>query len=175
MLSGKKQFEKKQAAYEDKKSEYHKQISDYRYKTSTAALSRHFTVICKDGKSLPAYFISQSRDHDLALLKIDGYKTPYISAADTARLSQGDPVYAIGSPAGLRDSVSRGVIAGFKSDFIQTDARIYPGNSGGPLVTRNGEVVGINSFKELTRRFEGLGFAIPIDVAFDEFRHHIDP
>ena len=71
--------------------------------------------------------------------------------------------------------MSRGIIAGFKSNFIQTDAKIYPGNSGGPLVTRQGRVAGINSFKELTRKFEGLGFAIPINVAFNEFAEHIRP
>ncbi|MBS0012806.1 MAG: trypsin-like peptidase domain-containing protein, partial [Desulfobacterales bacterium] len=156
----KKRFEQQKAEYEDKKAEYEKQISSYRYKNATAALSRHFRVICKDGREIPAYLVAKSRSHDLALLKIDGYKTPFIDPANPGPLSQGDQVYAIGSPLGLRDSMSRGIIAGFKSNFIQTDAKIYPGNSGGPLVTRQGRVAGINSFKKLTRKFEGLGFAI---------------
>lgn len=169
----KKRFEQQKAEYEDKKAEYERQISSYRYKNATAALSRHFKVICKDGREIPAYLVAKSRSHDLALLKIDGYKTPFIAPANPGPLSQGDQVYAIGSPLGLRDSMSRGIIAGFKSNFIQTDAKIYPGNSGGPLVTRQGRVAGINSFKELTRKFEGLGFAIPINVAFNEFAEHI--
>lgn len=170
-----KEFQSKWEEYESRKERYENEKSAYRYRTSTAALNRHFTVICKDGRELPAYLLSISRDHDLALLKIDGFRTPYIHAAETSPLSQGDRVYAIGSPAGLRDSVSRGIISGFESDFIKTDAKIYPGNSGGPLVTRQGRAVGINSFKKLTRRFEGLGFAIPIEVALNEFSGHLGP
>jgi S1-C subfamily serine protease len=60
-----------------------------------------------------------------------------------------------------------------KGGFIQTNAQIYPGNSGGPLVTADGRVLGINTFKRLTRKFEGLGFAIPIKVAIDEFAAHL--
>jgi S1-C subfamily serine protease len=71
--------------------------------------------------------------------------------------------------------VSQGIVSGLRSGFIQTDAKIYPGNSGGPLVTENGRVAGINSFKQLTRNFEGLGFAIPIEVALDEFNRYLGP
>ncbi|MFW6283896.1 MAG: trypsin-like peptidase domain-containing protein, partial [Desulfosalsimonas sp.] len=124
----KKRFEQQKAEYEDKKTEYESQIRSYRYKNATSGLSRHFKVICKDGREIPSYLVAKSRSHDLALLKIDGYKTPFIAPASPGPLSQGDQVYAIGSPMGLRDSMSRGIIAGFKSSFIQTDAKIYPGN-----------------------------------------------
>ncbi len=87
------------------------------------------------------------------------------------KIGQGVPVYAIGSPVGLRDSVSAGVISGVRNGYIQTDARIYPGNSGGPLITGEGEVVGINTFKLLTEKFEGLGFAIPMATAVREFKN----
>ena len=80
---------------------------------------------------------------------------------------------SIGSPARLQNSVTSGVFSGFESGFIQTNAQIYPGNSGGPLVTAQGRVVGINTFKQLTHKFEGLGFAIPIQVALREFRAHL--
>jgi len=168
-------FQNKKARYESRKKAYETEKSAYRYKTSTAALSRNFKVICKDGSELSAYLVAISDDHDLALLKIDGCQTPFIPPADTGPLAQGVRVYAIGSPVGLHDSVSRGIFSGFEDNFIKTDAKIYPGNSGGPLITANGRVVGINSFKKLTRRFEGLGFAIPIDVAIEEFKSYINP
>lgn len=171
--SRKSEFQKKKARYEARKKEYAAKKRAYRYKTSTAALTRNFKVICKDGSELPAYLVTISRAHDLALLKIHGSQTPFIQPADAGSLSQGDPLYAIGSPMGLHDSVSKGIFSGFEDNFIKTDARIYPGNSGGPLVTENGRVIGINSFKKLTRQFEGLGFAIPIDVAIKEFQSHI--
>lgn len=168
-----KAYLEKKAAYEERKAAYENEKSAYLYKTSTAALTRHFHVVLKDGSRHAAYLVATSRDRDLALLKIDGHRTPYIRTAAAAPLSQGDRVYAIGSPVGLRDSVSSGIISGFESSFIQTDAKIYPGNSGGPLVTQSGRVIGINTFKKLTRRFEGIGFAIPIDVAIEEFRRHL--
>lgn len=173
--SRKAEYQRKKATYRDRRSEYENKKSAYRYKTTTAALSRNFTVTLKDGSELPAYLVATSQDHDLALLKVDGCQTPRIAPADIGPVAQGDQVYAIGSPAGLHDSVSKGVFSGFESNFIKTDAKIYPGNSGGPLVTSNGRVLGINSFKKLTRKFEGLGFAIPIDVAMDAFGSHIRP
>lgn len=103
------------------------------------------------------------------MLKLDGYKTPFIRPGDSGRLFQGQTVCAIGSPINLRDSVSKGIVSGFSKGYIQTDAQIYPGNSGGPLITDKGQVVGINTLKKLTRNFEGLGFAIPIDTAINEF------
>ncbi len=82
-------------------------------------------------------------------------------------------MYAIGSPAGLKDSVSAGVISGYDGNYIRTDAKIYPGNSGGPLANQKGEVIGVNTLKEITHKFEGLGFAIPLDAAIREFGHLI--
>ena len=173
--SRKAEYQRRKARYADRRSEYESKKSAYRYKTTTAALSRNFTVTLKDGSEFPAYLLATSQDHDLALLKIDGCQTPRIAPAEIGPVAQGDRVYAIGSPAGLRDSVSKGVFSGFESNFIKTDAKVYPGNSGGPLVTPNGRVLGINSFKKLTRKYEGLGFAIPIDVAMDAFASHIQP
>jgi len=167
-------FRVKKSKYESRKATYEDQKSDYRYTTSTAALTRHFKIILKTGKVLHAYLVDTSSEQDLALLKVDGYQTPFIRPADIGPLNQGDRVYAIGSPMGLRDSVSNGVFSGFENNFIKTDAKIYPGNSGGPLINRDGRVVGINSFKKLTRHFEGLGFAIPIETAINEFNRHIE-
>jgi S1-C subfamily serine protease len=82
-------------------------------------------------------------------------------------------VYAIGSPAGVADSVSSGIVSGYDESFIRTDARIYPGNSGGPLVGEDGRVIGINTMKQITRKFEGMGFAIPVWTALEEFRRYL--
>ena len=110
-----------------------------------------------------------SKDHDLALLKVDGYTTPFLTPEDPFASAQGEPVYAIGNPVKLRNSVTAGVVSGFEGVFVKTNAQIYPGNSGGPLVTAQGRVIGINTFKKLTHKFEGLGFAISINVALDTF------
>jgi len=172
--SQKQEFKNKQSEYENRKAIYEDKKHAYRYTTSAAALTRNFKIILKNGRELYAYLIRISRDHDLALLKIDGYRTPDIRIAQPGRLCQGDPLYAIGSPVGLRDSVSKGIFSGYEKSFIKTDAKIYPGNSGGPLINKDGRVVGINSFKQLTRRFEGLGFAIPIRVATSEFGPYLN-
>jgi S1-C subfamily serine protease len=103
------------------------------------------------------------------LLKVDGYTTPFLETADPHASAHGDPVYAVGNPVKLRNSVAAGVISGFEGQFVKTDAKIYLGNSGGPLVTAAGRVIGVNTFKRLTHKFEGLGFAISIAVVLDAF------
>jgi S1-C subfamily serine protease len=79
-------------------------------------------------------------------------------------------VYAIGSPIGISDSVASGILSGYTTQYIKTDAKIYPGNSGGPLLDDAGNVIGINTLKQVTYKFEGLGFAIPIQTALDAFQ-----
>ena len=79
-------------------------------------------------------------------------------------------MYAIGSPLGVRDSVSRGVVAGLKREVVLTDATILPGNSGGPLISEEGLVVGVNTAKlAQSASSQGIGLAIRIDVAFEQF------
>lgn len=134
-----------------------------------AGLSKSFTIFLADNTKLYIRLVAVSQAHDLALLKLDGYRVPSLKPAQAARLAQSDPVYAIGNPIKLKNSVTSGVFSGFEQGFIQTNAQIYPGNSGGPLVNSKGEVLGVNTFKKLTRKFEGLGFAIPIQVALQDF------
>ncbi|MCP4693145.1 MAG: trypsin-like serine protease, partial [Desulfobacterales bacterium] len=136
-------------------------------------LENSYKITLIDKTELYAALITTSEDWDLALLKLDGYRTPYLSRADSDLIAQGEPVYAIGNPIVLRHSVAAGVFSGHEEGHLKTDAKIYPGNSGGPLVTKEGEVVGINTYKKLTHHFEGLGFAIPINTAVDEFRSYI--
>lgn len=129
----------------------------------TTALSPKTTI-------LPARIIGETSELDLALLKIEGSKFPALPLAPYRNLRQGETVFAFGSPEGLRNSISHGIISAVARQiepdspriFIQTDAPINPGNSGGPLVNINGEVVGVNTFiLSQSGGNEGLGFAIP--------------
>jgi serine protease Do len=131
----------------------------------------------RDGKSRHVLFEAQlqaaDRDTDLALLKIDTTNLPALEFADSSDLKQGQLVLAFGSPLGLDNSVSMGVVSSIarKLDpdsptiYVQTDAAINPGNSGGPLVDTTGHIVGINTLI-LTQSGgnEGIGLAIPSNV-----------
>ena len=169
----KNQYQTRKSRYERGKSQYQSKKQNYTSRRVTASLSRHFTVILKDGTEVYAHLVRKSRTRDLALLKIDGHRTPALEPAPRSAIDQGQPVYAIGNPIHMHDSVSRGVLSGYENRFVKTDAKIYPGNSGGPLVNKNGRIVGINTFKKLTRKFEGLGFAIPIHAAMAEFNDEL--
>ncbi len=122
---------------------------------------------------LEAKLITADRDTDLALLKVDATGLPTLELADSSSLKQGQLVLAFGSPLGLDNSVSMGVVSSVARQldpdsptiYVQTDAAINPGNSGGPLVDTSGRVVGINTLI-LTQSGgnEGIGLAIPSNV-----------
>jgi serine protease Do len=120
--------------------------------------------------TVPARLIGVAREKDLALLKIENSKLPPLPLASYRDVRQGHTVFAFGSPEGLRNSITHGMISAVARQldpdspliYIQTDAPINPGNSGGPLVNLNGEVVGVNTFiLSQSGGNEGLGFAIP--------------
>jgi serine protease Do len=125
------------------------------------------------GQTVPATIVGLDSDSDLAVIKIDLKNLPFLELADSSKLRQGQVVLACGSPLGLENTVSVGVISSVGRQvrpedtmvYIQTDAPINPGNSGGALVDTSGKVVGINTFI-LTQSggSEGLGFAIPSNV-----------
>jgi serine protease Do len=133
---------------------------------------------------LPARVVGVSREIDLALLKIDNLtvKLPALPVASYRNLRQGEVVMAFGSPEGLRNTVTLGVVSAVARQtdpdspmvYIQTDAPINPGNSGGPLVNVDGAVVGVNTFiLSQSGGNEGLGFAIPssvVSVAYRQLR-----
>ncbi len=166
-------FQNRLERFEEKRKEFEAKRSGYDYSKTVADLSQSFTIILADSSQYYVRLIATSAEHDLALLKLDGYRTPMLRPASAQTLAQGDPVYAIGSPAQLQNSVTSGVLSGFEGGFVQTNAQIYPGNSGGPLVTAEGLVLGINTFKRLTHKYEGLGFAIPIHIAIEEFAPYL--
>jgi serine protease Do len=128
------------------------------------------TALSSRADVVAARIVGVAREKDLALLKIEGTKLPALPLASYRELRQGHAVFAFGSPEGLRNSISHGVISAVSRQldpdspliYIQTDAPINPGNSGGPLVNMDGEVVGVNTFiLSQSGGNEGLGFAIP--------------
>jgi V8-like Glu-specific endopeptidase len=166
-------FNKRLGKFEAEKKRFRSERSSYDYARTVAGLSKSLTIFLADNTELYVRLVAVSQTRDLALLKLDGYQVPSLKPAPANHLAQSEPVYAIGTPVKLKNSVTSGVFSGFEQGFIQTDARIYPGNSGGPLVNAKGEVLGVNTFKKLTYKFEGLGFAIPIQVVLDEFSHYL--
>jgi serine protease Do len=131
-----------------------------------------------------ARLIGQHKESDLALLKIDETNLPTLPLIGQERPHVGQLVFAIGSPEGLQNSVTMGVVSALARQpdaskpltYIQTDAPINPGNSGGPLVDMNGAVVGINTFiLSSGGGSEGLGFAIPsrvVEFVYQSLRKH---
>ena len=126
-----------------------------------------------------ARIVGLAPELDLALLKVDGQKLAPLPLATYTQLRQGETVFAFGSPIGLRNSLTHGLVSAVARQvspdspliYIQTDAPINPGNSGGPLVNIRGEVVGINTFiMSQSGGNEGLGFAIPSATARTVFR-----
>src|SRR4051812_2556151 len=137
-----------------------------------SALSPKMTV-------LPAHIVGVTSEIDLALLKVDGLKAPALPLATYHEVRQGETVFAFGSPGGLRNTLTHGLVSAVARQtdpdspliYIQTDAPINPGNSGGPLVNVRGEVVGVNTFiLSQSGGNEGLGFAIPSATARTVFR-----
>jgi serine protease Do len=127
---------------------------------------------------LPARIVGFSSEIDLALLKVEA-KVPALPLATYSKVRQGEFVFAFGSPGGLRNTITRGIISSVARQtdpdspliYIQTDAAINPGNSGGPLVNVKGEVVGVNTFiLSQSGGNEGLGFAVPCATARTVFK-----
>jgi serine protease Do len=157
---------------------------EVRIPAATADESPDGSLISARGRTVEARIVGADAEIDLALLKIEVKGLPALPLSDYNKLRQGELVFAFGSPEGLQDSVSMGVVsaAARQSDadspmvFVQTDAPINPGSSGGPLVNVDGELVGINTFI-LTEGGgnEGLGFAIPsatVAFAYPQLRRY---
>ena len=134
------------------------------------------TVKLTDQREYKAKVIGTDERTDVALIKIEAKNLPTVRTGDSEKIRVGEWVVAIGSPLGLENSVTAGIVSAkgrsLPSEnyvpFIQTDAAVNPGNSGGPLFNLNGEVVGINSqIISRTGGFMGISLAIPIKVALD--------
>lgn len=150
--------------------EYERAQSEFGFAGSVSSFSKNFTIILKDGSEHKARLVKVSKNHDLALLKLDKYKTPFLSLAKRSRPPQGAKVFAIGSPLGITDSLTTGIVTKSGKDQIFTDAQILPGNSGGPLVNSEGIVLGVNTaVVSQSRSADGLGIAIYSRIIKDEF------
>jgi serine protease Do len=133
------------------------------------------TVTMTDGKEYPAHIVGRDETSDLALLKIDGHNLPFVQWGDSTKARVGDWVIAIGDPYGVGSTVTAGIIsalhrgitgAGAYDRYIQTDAAINMGNSGGPMFDLNGNVIGINSaLISPNGASVGIGLAIPAELA----------
>jgi len=129
-------------------------------------------VTLPDKREFKAKIIGADKRTDVAVVKIDAVGLPAVKIGDISRLRVGEWVMAIGSPFGLENTVTAGIVSAKQRDtgdylpFIQTDVAINPGNSGGPLINMRGEVVGINSqIYSRSGGYQGISFAIPIDEA----------
>jgi len=133
------------------------------------------TVTLQDGRNLKARVVGTDVPSDIAVVKVAAHGLEQIRFGDSARLSVGDFVVAIGNPFGLPHSVTSGIVSGLKrsgfspddfESYIQTDASINPGNSGGALVDLRGDLVGINTaILSASGDNIGIGFAIPVNTA----------
>jgi S1-C subfamily serine protease len=138
------------------------------------------TVVFNDGKEVPANLVGRDPKTDLAVLKVDNVDNLKVARfGDSEKLHVGDEVIAAGAPLGLRSTVTQGIISALHRpvplsgdgsdtdtviDGVQTDAAINHGNSGGPLINMESEVIGINTAgKSLSDSASGLGFAIPVN------------
>lgn len=129
-------------------------------------------VTLTDKRELKGRLIGSDKNTDVALIKIEASNLPVLPVGDPNKLRVGEWVVAIGSPFGLDNTVTAGIVSakaretGDYLPFIQTDVAVNPGNSGGPLINMEGQVVGINSqIYSRTGGFMGISFAIPIDEA----------
>jgi serine protease Do len=134
--------------------------------------SEEVFVTLTDKREFKAKIIGADKRSDVALVKIEASGLPSVKLGDVGRLKVGEWVIAIGSPFGLENTVTAGIVSAKGRDtgdflpFIQTDVAINPGNSGGPLINMRGEVIGINSqIYSRSGGFMGISFAIPIDEA----------
>jgi serine protease Do len=136
---------------------------------------KNLTVYFMDGKELPGTVLWKDTALDMAVVKVEATNLPIVELGDSDTIDVGETAIAIGNPLGLRyeRTVTQGIISGLNrsiqvssadimEDLIQTDAAINPGNSGGPLINNEGKIIGINTAKASA---EGLGFAIPINIA----------
>jgi len=130
-------------------------------------------IVLPDGRSVrPQRMIGPDDSRDLVLLVLPGQGLPALPLRSLGDVRVGEPVVAIGHPLGLHDSVSDGLVSGMRADdggftLIQTSAPISPGNSGGPLLDRQGRAIGVVSFKSAATAVEGLAFAVPASYLAD--------
>ena len=141
--------------------------------------SSKVTIVTSKGESTTSESIFLDPQNDLALVKIGRIELPSLDIAAPSDPDVGTEVIAIGSPQNLQNTVTTGVIGGFRKTekygvLIQTDAAINPGNSGGPLLNRRAQVVGVNTLKMVGEELDGLNFAISSGELLKMLKKHFD-
>ncbi len=145
----------------------------------------NYSAVLEPTKKYPIQIMSRDPLNDIAVLKIEGEKFPFLNLGDSSKIRLGEQVVAVGNPLGeFYDTISAGIVSGLSrlinaqsgpmekatrlKGLIQTDAAINPGNSGGPLINMEGKVIGINT--AMVTGAQNLGFAIPINYAKKDFK-----
>ena len=146
-------------------------LKNYVAKTVDKAGRSGFSATLPDGTRYESLYAKFSEDYDLALFKLPAKFCTPLQAGRSKELSYGQRLYTIGNPSGMAYTLTSGVYSGERFDgetrYLQTDAPINPGNRGGPLITEDGRVIGINSM--ILRDTQGIGFALPIEAAYEAF------
>jgi serine protease Do len=143
--------------------------------------ARAVQVQLADGRILPAKFVGADGPSDIAILKIEAEGLQPLAFGDSDKVNVGQMVFAVGNPLGLQETVTQGIISAkgrralseAANEFFQTDAAVNPGNSGGPLVNLEGEIIGLNN--SISPQGQGIGFAIPSNTVrrvFESIRDH---
>ncbi|MFC1495371.1 trypsin-like peptidase domain-containing protein [Thermodesulfobacteriota bacterium] len=142
------------------------------------------TAVLNNNEEYPIGVISISSEYDIALILVTTIKkTPFLKFRDPFTLKPGEKVYAVGSSIGLQSTVTDGLFSGQRKKMateqrtIQFSAPVNPGNSGGPLIDKDGKVIGAISWKLLSNKgipVTGIGFAVPSDYILKEYRGYMD-
>ncbi|AFV00582.1 trypsin-like peptidase domain-containing protein [Simiduia agarivorans] len=134
-------------------------------------LAKEITVSLVNGRSLAAKVQGISENYDLAYLYLKADGCPAMGLNPDSDLPLGHKVFTIGNPAGLKYTVTAGIVSGYQTheaaEYVQTDAAINPGNSGGPLIDEQGQLVGVNTM--ILSGTEGIGFAIPVESLLKDY------
>jgi S1-C subfamily serine protease len=161
--------------FEQQRQQFEEAYDEYENRLINDLAQSGYTIVLADQTELQAEKVTVSERYDLALLRLKGYKTPFIPRGNAYGLHHGQPLYAIGNSLDMGHTVTSGIFSGRRADLLQTNAQINPGNSGGPLITEGGQVIGVNTSKVVGMGVEGVGFAIPINVVLAEFGAYIGP
>ncbi len=173
-MKNKERHEDNVNKYRKLERDYRKKKSDFGFNSSMSNFSKKFTIVLKSGKKLKAKLVKVSKEYDLALLKLDNYSTPFLTLSSQQYPRQGTRVFAIGSPLGITDSLTAGIVTKSSKDHLFTDTQILPGNSGGPLIDADGKVLGVNTaVVAKNQNADGLGLAIYASRIRSEFAREL--
>ncbi len=156
--------------YRAMKASYSDKRSEFGFNSALSVVKKRFEIVLKNGDKRSAKLVALSDDHDLALLKMDATQAFFIDPEALGAATQGQQVYAIGSPIGLKNIITSGIVSRVDSDALYTDTQVLPGNSGGPLLDEKGAIIGVTTAKVGKDAYaDGFGIAIPIEIALQEF------